>query len=99
MTQVEISFCGIGDPSSSSSGAGTSNVNRTNIKPDPLKVLDHVKINDIHEGPISAIKGILKDSHDEDLSFSKRQLKEVEEQLKLVFAEFYKKLRLLKNYR
>lgn len=90
---------GRGDPSSSNSGAGTSNVNRANIKSDPLKVLDHVKINDIHEGPISAIGGILKDSHDKDLSFSKKELKEVEEQLKLVFAEFYQKLRLLKNYR
>ena len=97
--QGAISFYGAGDPSSSSSGAGTSNVNDTNINLDLLKVLDHVKINDIHEGPMSAIRGILKDSHDKDLSFSNRELKEVEEQLKVVLAEFYRKLRLLKNYR
>lgn len=85
-------------PSSENSGGGRETANRMKNKSDLLKVLDHVKINNTLEGPISAIRGIMKDPKDKGLSFSKRELKEVEEQLKVVFTEFYQKLRLLKNY-
>lgn len=63
-----------------------------------LKVLNHVKINNTLQGPISVIRGILGDSKDKELSFSREELKQVEERLKTAFTEFYQKLRLLKNY-
>lgn len=69
-----------------------------NDRSDLMKVLKQVKINTTLEGPISAIRGILKDSRDKELSFSKAELKDVEERLKVVFTEFYQKLRFLKNY-
>ncbi|CAL5387109.1 unnamed protein product [Camellia sinensis] len=74
-------------------------VNASDYKPDPLEILDHVKINNTLESPISTIKGVLKDSKEKDLSFNKEELRKVEERLKLEFIEFYQKLRLLKNYR
>lgn len=85
-------------PSSNNGGGGSAIANCMSNKSDLLKVLDHVKINSTLEGPMSAIRGIMKDSKGKDLSFSKTELKEVEEQLKVVFTEFYQKLRLLKNY-
>ncbi|KAL9226185.1 hypothetical protein vseg_002026 [Gypsophila vaccaria] len=67
-------------------------------KPDVLGVLNHVTINNMPEGPLSALKGILKDYRHKELSFSKRELREVQERLKVIFTEFYKKLQLVKNY-
>ncbi|KAI7994874.1 hypothetical protein LOK49_LG11G01096, partial [Camellia lanceoleosa] len=46
-------------------------VNANDYKPDPLEILDHVKINNTLESPISTIKGVLKDSKEKDLSFNK----------------------------
>lgn len=66
---------------------------------DPLKILEHVKINNTFESPLSTIKGVFKDSKDENLSFNKEELRKVEERLKVVFTEFYQKLHLLKHYR
>lgn len=64
-----------------------------------LEVLDHVKINNTIESPISTIKGVLNDSKGKEFNFNKEELRKAVERLKLVFIEFYRKLRLLKNYR
>ena len=74
-------------------------VNKDDYKEDPLKILEHVKINNTLESPISTIKGVFKDSKKEDLSFNKEELRKVEERLRHVFVEFYHKLHLLKHYR
>ncbi|KAI3908390.1 hypothetical protein MKW92_036945 [Papaver armeniacum] len=63
-----------------------------------LDVLNHVKINVKLETPRSTIKGIFTDSKHRDLTFSTQELREVEEQLKRAFFEFYQKLKLLKSY-
>ncbi|GAV79395.1 SPX domain-containing protein/EXS domain-containing protein [Cephalotus follicularis] len=73
-------------------------LNITEDKEDPLEILEHVKINNTLESPISTLKGVFKDSKDKELSFNKNELKRVEEKLRLVFTEFYQKLRLLKHY-
>ncbi|KAJ9174246.1 hypothetical protein P3X46_017291 [Hevea brasiliensis] len=65
---------------------------------DPLKILEYVKLNNTLESPLSTIRGVFKDSTDEDLSFNKEELRKVEERLRVVFIEFYHKLRLLKHY-
>ncbi|XAR55887.1 hypothetical protein NMG60_11036120 [Bertholletia excelsa] len=67
-------------------------------RPDPLEILERVKINNTLENPISTIKGVLTDSKEKELSFKKEELRKVEERLKLVFIEFYHKLQLLKHY-
>ncbi|KAK9750734.1 hypothetical protein RND81_02G217600 [Saponaria officinalis] len=72
--------------------------NSTSDKSDVLKVLDHVTINNMPEGPLSAFRGILKDARHKELSFSKNELKEVQERLKVAFTEFYQKLQLVKNF-
>lgn len=92
------------DPVQSTNGGCVSmeQVNKGIIndhKPDPLQILEHVKINNTLETPMSTIKGVIKDSRDEELCFRKEELKKVEQQLKLVFIEFYRKLRHLKYYR
>ncbi|KAG6651094.1 hypothetical protein CIPAW_06G087800 [Carya illinoinensis] len=71
---------------------------RNDYQQDPLKILDHVKINNTLDSPISTIRGVFKDSKEQDLSFSKEELRRVEEQLRHEFIEFYNKLRLLKHY-
>ncbi|KAL3501449.1 hypothetical protein ACH5RR_035898 [Cinchona calisaya] len=63
-----------------------------------LGILDRVKITNTFESPISTIRGFLMDEKEKNLSFDKDELKEVEERLKNVFSEYYKKLQLLKNY-
>lgn len=65
----------------------------------PLGILEHVKIRNTLETPMSTIKGVLKDSKEKELSFKKEELRKIEERLKCVFVEFYQKLRLLKHYR
>ncbi|XP_074309705.1 phosphate transporter PHO1 homolog 10-like [Silene latifolia] len=77
---------------------GREITNPASDKPDVLKVLNHVTINNKAEGPLSAFRGIMKESKDKELSFSKEELKEVQERLKVVFTEFYQKLKLVKNY-
>ncbi|KAG2702409.1 hypothetical protein I3760_06G088100 [Carya illinoinensis] len=71
---------------------------RNDYQQDPLKILDHVKINNTLDSPISTIRGVFKDSKKQDLSFNKEELRRVEEQLRHAFIEFYNKLRLLKHY-
>ncbi|KAK8655831.1 hypothetical protein V6N13_108397 [Hibiscus sabdariffa] len=68
------------------------------IKPAPLEILDRVKMNNTLETPRSTIKGVLKVEKHAELSFSRENLRRVEEQLKRAFVEFYQKLRLLKSY-
>lgn len=65
---------------------------------DPLEVLEHVKIHKPLETPISTLKGVFRDSKDVELRFKKEELRKVEERLRLVFIEFYQKLRLLKLF-
>ncbi|KAI6686405.1 hypothetical protein NL676_032318 [Syzygium grande] len=65
---------------------------------DSLKVLEHVKIHKPLESPISTLKGVFRDSKDVELRFKKEELRKVEERLRLVFIEFYQKLRLLKLF-
>lgn len=72
-----------------------SNYNRR----DPLKILDQVKIENTIESPMPSIRSVFTDSKEEGSSFSKEGLRKVEEQLKLVFIEFYQKLLHLKDYR
>jgi hypothetical protein len=67
---------------------------------DPMEILDHVKIDNALESPISTIKNVFTDSNDNnELSFNKEELQKVEKQLRLVFVEFYQKLLHLKDYR
>lgn len=66
---------------------------------DPLEVLEHVKIHNPLESPISTLKGVFRDSKDVELRFKKEELRKVEERLRLVFIEFYQTLRLLKLFR
>ncbi|KAJ4850739.1 hypothetical protein Tsubulata_019304 [Turnera subulata] len=65
-----------------SGGASQEADNVNEYKEDPMKILDHVKINNTIESPLSTIKGIFKDSNKEDLSFNKEELRKVEERLK-----------------
>lgn len=73
--------------------------NLNDYKQDPLKILEHVKITNTLETPLSTIKCVFKDSKGEELSFKKVELRKVEERMRVVFIEFYQKLRLLKHYR
>ncbi|KAM1058867.1 hypothetical protein ACFX2B_023461 [Malus domestica] len=75
--------------------ANRGTVDIQGLKPPQLEVLDHIKINMIPETPVSTIKSIFQQNY---LSFSKKQLRKVEEQMRQAFSEFYQKLRLLKSY-
>ncbi|KAI9168656.1 hypothetical protein LWI28_000074 [Acer negundo] len=66
--------------------------------PAPLDVLNRVRINNTLETPRSTIKTILNVPLQTELTFNRKNLKKVEDQLKLAFIELYQKLRLLKNY-
>ncbi|RZB65357.1 Phosphate transporter PHO1-like 10 [Glycine soja] len=72
--------------------------NNNYITKDPLEILQHVKVDNVPQSPISTIKKAFTDSSDNELSFSKEELRKVEEQLRLVFVEFYQKLLHLKDY-
>lgn len=62
-----------------------------------LEILNHLKINVIPESALSTLKNIF-DGTKSDLSFSKGELRNVQEKLKQAFVEFHRKLRLLKSY-
>ncbi|KAL5826357.1 hypothetical protein ACOSQ4_018154 [Xanthoceras sorbifolium] len=72
------------------------NINKGKV--DSPEILEHVKINNTLESPVSTIKGVLKNSKDDELRFKKEELKKVEDQLKRVLIEFYQKLLHLKHY-
>ncbi|WJZ81163.1 hypothetical protein VitviT2T_001017 [Vitis vinifera] len=67
-------------------------------RPAPLEVLKRVRINNTVETPRSTIKEILNVPKPEELNFTRKNLRKVEDQLKCAFVEFYHKLRLLKSY-
>lgn len=67
-------------------------------KQDLHEILERVKMNDALESPMSTLKGFFGDSRNDE-PVSKKGLKKAEEQLRLVFSEFYQKLRRLKEYR
>ncbi|POO03488.1 SPX domain containing protein [Trema orientale] len=81
-----------------------SSVSREEVKvndhnQDPAEVLEHVKMkNNTPQPPVSTIKGVFRDSKDEDLSFGKEDLRKANKQLRVAFIEFYHKLHLLKQY-
>ncbi|EOA34923.1 hypothetical protein CARUB_v10020007mg [Capsella rubella] len=62
---------------------------------DLREILERVKMNDALDSPMSTLKGVFGDSNE---PISKKGLKKAEEQLRLVFSEFYQKLRRLKEY-
>ncbi|XP_010461306.1 PREDICTED: phosphate transporter PHO1 homolog 8 [Camelina sativa] len=66
--------------------------------PEALSVLDHIRLNKNQETPLSTIRNVLKLSNQEELKFTRENLKKIEERLKDVFIDFYRKLRHLKNY-
>ncbi|KAG5032851.1 hypothetical protein JHK82_016419 [Glycine max] len=72
--------------------------NNNYITKDPFEILQHVKVDNVPQSPISTIKKAFTDSSDNELSFSKEELRKVKEQLRLVFVEFYQKLLHLKDY-
>jgi len=77
----------------------TSKTSEEGFRPASVEILDNVKINmNTLDSPISTIKGLLSRSKP-DQSFSRRELKKVEEQISMALKEFYNKLRLLKSYR
>ncbi|CAH9087277.1 unnamed protein product [Cuscuta epithymum] len=80
------------------SSALARNTNLDNKETDPMQILDHVKIVNTCESPMSTIRGVLRDSKENDLRFKKEELKKVDQRLKMAFIEFYRKLRLLKNF-
>ncbi|RVW77968.1 Phosphate transporter PHO1-like 3 [Vitis vinifera] len=65
-------------------------------RPAPLEVLKRVRINNTVETPRSTIKEILNVPKPEELNFTRKNLRKVEDQLKCAFVEFYHKLRLLR---
>lgn len=74
-------------------------VDDQNQDQDPSEVLEHVKINSTILSPISTIKGAIRDSIANELSFGKDDLRKAEEHLRDAFIELYHKLYLLKQYR
>lgn len=97
-TQIEL-------VKSSSSNSNVNEISRGNEliarvnRPAPLEILKSVKFNTHQETPRSTIKGFLNIPTQNDLKFSKDNLKKAEARLKKAFVEFYHKLRLLKSYR
>ncbi|KAF2617843.1 hypothetical protein F2Q68_00040365 [Brassica cretica] len=61
-------------------------------------ILEGIRMNRTLETPLSAIKTILKVHKQEELKFTRENLKKVEERLQRAFIEFYQKLGHLKNY-
>ncbi|KAJ0037701.1 hypothetical protein Pint_23590 [Pistacia integerrima] len=96
--------CSSGDPevgpvrTTNYSSDSQEKENLYKCKEDSLEILEHVKINNTLESPLSTLKGVFKDSKDDELRFKKEELKEAEDRLKAVFIEFYRKLLLLKHY-
>ncbi|KAK7244106.1 hypothetical protein RIF29_38924 [Crotalaria pallida] len=64
----------------------------------PMEILENVKVDNALQSPMSTIKNVFTDSNQDELSFNKEELRKIEEQLRLVFIEFYQKLLHLKEY-
>lgn len=69
------------------------------IRPAPLRVLEHVKMNNTLETPRSTVTGCLNVPQSRGMNYTQENLEKAENQLKRAFVEFYRKLRLLKSYR
>ncbi|XP_039023733.1 phosphate transporter PHO1 homolog 10 [Hibiscus syriacus] len=82
----------------SSNGCQDAGKNSARQQDDPLEILEKVKINNTFESPLETIKGLFKDSKDDELCFKKDELKKAEGKLRVVFIEFYQKLLHLKQY-
>ncbi|KAF8103840.1 hypothetical protein N665_0183s0018 [Sinapis alba] len=78
-------------------GSNRGGSTRGNV-PEALSVLDRIRLNKAQETPLSRIRNVLKLSHHEELKFTRENLKKIEERLKDVFIEFYRKLKHLNNY-
>ncbi|CAH8391814.1 unnamed protein product [Eruca vesicaria subsp. sativa] len=62
-------------------------------------ILEGIRMNRTLETPLSTIKTILKvNKQEEELKFTRENLKKVEERLQRAFIEFYQKLGHVKNY-
>ncbi|CAH2077990.1 unnamed protein product [Thlaspi arvense] len=61
-------------------------------------ILERIRMNKTRESPLSAIKAIVKVHKQDELKFTRDNLKKAEELLQIAFIEFYQKLRYLKNY-
>ncbi|XP_056844422.1 phosphate transporter PHO1 homolog 8 isoform X4 [Raphanus sativus] len=85
------------DATENPDGSNHGDSTRGNV-PEALSVLDRVRLNKAQETPLSRIRNVLKLSHQEELKFTRENLKKIEEVLKDVFIEFYRKLRHLNNY-
>lgn len=72
-------------------------VTKDAFKAAPLSILDHVKVNIDPDTPVSTLRNTIGSSRS-DLSFTKDELKQAEEKLRVAFVEFYQHLRLLKSY-
>ena len=59
----------------STTNCGSDHIEKVNkdYYKDPLEILEHMKVNNTLESPISTIKGVSKDSKEEDLSFIKEE--------------------------
>lgn len=75
----------------------TQNKIASRFRPASLDVLGQVMINVDPETPVSTLRNVIMSSKS-DLSFSKEELRKVEEKLRQAFVEFYQQLRLLKSY-
>ncbi|XP_010525588.1 PREDICTED: phosphate transporter PHO1 homolog 7 isoform X2 [Tarenaya hassleriana] len=64
----------------------------------PMDVLGHITLNNTLETPQSTIRNILKVTKQEELKFTRENLKKIEERLRQVLIEFYHKLRITKNF-
>lgn len=68
------------------------------VRPAPLQVLEHVRINVDLDTPVSTLKNVVMSSKLE-LSFSRDELRRAEKKMRKAFVEFHQQLRLLKSYR
>ncbi|XP_023634073.1 phosphate transporter PHO1 homolog 4 isoform X3 [Capsella rubella] len=83
------------------SEVGSSSKAREHSNDDTSKesILERIRMNKTREiTPLSAIKTILKVRKQDELKFTRENLREVEKRLQIAFIEFYQKLRHLKNY-
>ncbi|XP_059293933.1 phosphate transporter PHO1 homolog 3-like isoform X1 [Lycium ferocissimum] len=95
--EVEMISGEILEDESTSGKKDTTKMNPMGFRPAPVEILDNVSINIEPETPVSTLKNAIKTSKSQ-LSFSKEELRKAEEQISKAFVEFYRKLRLLKNY-
>ncbi|KAI3844384.1 hypothetical protein MKX03_019883, partial [Papaver bracteatum] len=67
-------------------------------RPASLDVLNRVTFNNTLDTPRSTIKGMLKVNKSNEITYGRKNLHKVEQQLQQAFVELYSKLRLLKSF-